>query len=540
LAEVDVWANRSVVSVRSKCGDEVAPEIRPENDLDGTNDDSDNDDDDYSDNDNGPGSTCPNRHKGTLRWYSLPDECNGTRRVVREHRYTVNDTIPPQILTNPLPPLETRVRCASQVDAVLENYSYLNVTDNCLGAFRVEPDFDGILPGTQECANRFVRQRHWTITDGCNVAQTVEMNVVVDDDQPPRFAENFTTQIAPSNLVIQCERELPRLPPLTNIQVYDECDGTAYAMVDEFFDDDDDDGTAATDVNTNSSSSSSGSTTGTTTSSSCPDRLVVRREWTARDQCGNEVRHEQVIRINDTTPPSFHYNVSGVQRTCLWPPNGHYLCFRNFTRALQGFWKPDNCRRPLRFHLQSKCQARDCLSDDESDCTQEASSTSGDNHQQTCLVDPLNDLVCMKLERPEGNRARRYRVTMVASDACGNETPLTFVFLVPGRGYGEERPNGRLGHPCDDHLQLTAPSMTRGGTWNWIETPFGMATVRQNLPATETTTTKSGTPSSTKKHPRTSQLVKTSSASSPFQAVYTTSFLLFLCTYLFGFFFFAM
>jgi hypothetical protein len=102
---------------------------------------------------------------------------------------------------------------------------------------------------------------------------------------------------------------------------------------------------------------------------------------------------------------------------CLWPPNHWYVCFD------KGQFSPtitDNCSEPIEWTLDG------CASDQPDDAKDDAwPGWNGDGRTtRDCAADPAGGGFCVRAERagggPDAQAGRRYAVTIVAADACGN------------------------------------------------------------------------------------------------------------------------
>jgi hypothetical protein len=117
---------------------------------------------------------------------------------------------------------------------------------------------------SHRCAGTMVITRTWTATDACgNSASDVQM-ITVQDRTPPVVT-------APPNVVLEC----PAVPA-TNVTgvatARDLCGGVALVY-------------------------------GDSVSNLCAGTMVIRRTWTATDDCGNSASALQTITVRDTTPP---------------------------------------------------------------------------------------------------------------------------------------------------------------------------------------------------------------------------------------------
>jgi hypothetical protein len=143
----------------------------------------------------------------------------------------------------------------------------------------------------------------------------------------------------------------------------------------------------------------------------CPNRYGLRRTWTATDRCGNARSTTQSITVVDTTPPVV---TSGSDTLyCLWPPNHKYVCFDAASFAPH---VTDNCGGTLTW------QFVDCHS------SQPDNDVADGNTVNDCTVAGDGQSFCVRSEWQGTKREGRfYDVTVVATDACGNNSNPTVI-----------------------------------------------------------------------------------------------------------------
>jgi len=136
----------------------------------------------------------------------------------------------------------------------------------------------------------------------------------------------------------------------------------------------------------------------------CPGNYTILRTWSAIDSCGNLSSDTQTITVRDTTPPVVTESFEDIH--CLWPPNHKHV---PFTRADFNPRITDNCSEPIVWVFEG------CASDQPDDGLGDGSTG------EDCVVAPDGTGFLVRSERsgllPAG---RRYRTTIMATDACGN------------------------------------------------------------------------------------------------------------------------
>jgi hypothetical protein len=136
----------------------------------------------------------------------------------------------------------------------------------------------------------------------------------------------------------------------------------------------------------------------------CPVGKVrerIERTWTATDAAGNDASCEQTISIVDADPPAVS---CAVAVDTLWPPN-HKFVDVGFT-----FSAADVCdTTPLAVAI--------AVTSDEP--TSKAAGAGGGSHCPDAIVGPDRS-VRLRSERSGPRDGRVYRVTVTATDSCGN------------------------------------------------------------------------------------------------------------------------
>ncbi|MBK9105719.1 MAG: T9SS type A sorting domain-containing protein [Saprospiraceae bacterium] len=203
--------------------------------------------------------TCANRYTIT-RTYLATDLCGNTASC--SQTITVLDNTPPTLTC----PANLTVSCASQVPAA--NTSLVTgVSDACGGAVTVS-----VLPdviSNQTCANRYIITRTYRATDICGNTGSCSQTITVFDNTPP-------TLICFANLTVSCASQVPIANTGLVTGVSDACGGTVTVSV-------------LPDAISNQT---------------CANRYTITRTYVATDVCGNTGTCAQTITVFDNIPPS--------------------------------------------------------------------------------------------------------------------------------------------------------------------------------------------------------------------------------------------
>jgi HYR domain/Secretion system C-terminal sorting domain/Immunoglobulin I-set domain len=205
------------------------------------------------------GQTCANRYTIT-RTYRATDVCGNAAECSQV--ITVNDQTPPMLTC----PSDITVSCTNLVPA--PNPSAVTaVSDNCAGAVVVTHQGDVIID--QTCVNRYTIKRTYRATDVCGNFTECIQNIVVFDQIAPTF-------INPTTVTVSCAGQVP----VPNIAVVtglaDNCGGPVTV-------------TYIGDV---------------INGQSCANRYTISRTYLVTDACGNAANCNQIIIVNDQTPPT--------------------------------------------------------------------------------------------------------------------------------------------------------------------------------------------------------------------------------------------
>jgi gliding motility-associated-like protein len=200
--------------------------------------------------DTSDGLSCP---ETITRRYRVTDDCGNF--IFVNQTITINDTIAP--LFDPTP-ADITVQCPGDIPAMIN----LGYTDNCDGIGTVA-GLDS--PLIDPCGGIVVRT--WTYVDACGNSVITTQNITVHDTISP-------TASAPLSVSVQCIGDVPMWDVLSVITESDNC--TANPIVAWEGD--------------------------LSNGLSCPE--TITRSYSITDDCGNEFIVNQIITVNDITPPT--------------------------------------------------------------------------------------------------------------------------------------------------------------------------------------------------------------------------------------------
>ncbi|MCH2225252.1 MAG: PKD domain-containing protein, partial [Crocinitomicaceae bacterium] len=199
------------------------------------------------------GLTCP---ETITRTYSITDDCGN--QITVDQTITINDVTPPTATA----PANINVECIADVppaDILLITDEADNCTTNPTVA-HVADVSDGLT-----CPETITRT--YSITDDCGNQIAVDQIITINDVTPP-------TATAPASVNVQC---IGDVPPADILLITDEADNcTTNPTVAHVAD------------------ISDGLT--------CPE--TITRTYSITDDCGNQITVDQIIIVNDTTPPT--------------------------------------------------------------------------------------------------------------------------------------------------------------------------------------------------------------------------------------------
>ncbi|HPI05624.1 MAG TPA: gliding motility-associated C-terminal domain-containing protein [Saprospiraceae bacterium] len=228
-------------------------------------------------------NTCGYYTYQITRTFTATDECNNTRTATQV--ISVVDSLGPVFAGY------TDTTGVCDVAPVLP---IPIATDACSG-ITATPDTVSVVTTPGLCPNSYTLTITWIARDVCNNSSTFTQNIAISDTVRP-----VLTNIPP-NVTVSCDA-IPLAPNVSTFNATDNCDNAVDVTLLE---------TELRNPDPNN----------------CDHwtNYVIRREWTATDNCGNTRKYTQNILIQDNTPPQL------VAPAALALPNDPGECGRDFT-----------------------------------------------------------------------------------------------------------------------------------------------------------------------------------------------------------------
>ena len=208
---------------------------------------------------------CPNSYSLQRKW-TITDNCGNATTAVQI--LTVEDNTPPVFISVPS---NTLVSCEN-IPAVATP----TASDNCAAAVNITYNGETIINGA--CLDSYSLRRSWTAKDSCGNTATAVQMITVQDISAPNF-----TQI-PSDVTVNCDG----VPAVSTPAAVDNCDAFVSIVYS---------GQIRVDGN-------------------CNHSYMLRREWVATDNCGNNATATQRITVQDKTAPVFTTVPSAITVSC--------------------------------------------------------------------------------------------------------------------------------------------------------------------------------------------------------------------------------
>jgi gliding motility-associated-like protein len=221
-------------------------------------------------------AVCSHFTYNIVRTFTATDQCGNTR--------TTTQTISVIDNLGPVPGgiLDTTALCSA-----LQPFPapVPMATDACSG-LTAAPIQQGQTITTGPCTDQYTIVVQWVASDVCGNLTTFDQRVHVIDTVSPTLVN------IPPNITVECDA-IPTPPNTLTFNAADNCDNsvTVSLLESEIRNPD-------------------------TTNCAHWTNYIVKREWTATDNCGNTRTYTQLIQIEDTTPPAI-----GPPANMMFPNN---------------------------------------------------------------------------------------------------------------------------------------------------------------------------------------------------------------------------
>jgi len=205
------------------------------------------------------------------RTWTATDACGNATQGVQV--IVVNDTTEPVLASIPA---DVTINC----DEDLPLADGATATDNCDNDVEITVTDVETVPIAigSDCEGLGAITRTFTATDNCGNSTVATQVIVIQDATDPTLAN------VPADVTVECDA-IPTTP--TNITATDNCDTNPIIDFNE-----------------------------ERTNGACEDSFVLLRTWTATDACGNATSQQQVITVDDTTPPVLSGIPADIEGDC--------------------------------------------------------------------------------------------------------------------------------------------------------------------------------------------------------------------------------
>ncbi|WP_418639027.1 DUF7507 domain-containing protein [Winogradskyella sp.] len=213
-------------------------------------------------------------HTTIVRTWTFVDDCGNSSSV--SQNITVADTTAPTFTV----PANLNIECGVDPNNLSITGDVTDEKDNCSSGLNATYT-DSVTNGN--CTNTEKITRTWSLTDDCNNTTTHVQTINVVDTTAP-------TLIIPSDVTLECTD--PTDPSATGTATgSDSCGNVTISYND-------------------------------TSVANCGNTEKIKRTWTATDDCGNTKSLNQIITVEDTTPPTIDTPASDIMIECGVTPSG--------------------------------------------------------------------------------------------------------------------------------------------------------------------------------------------------------------------------
>ncbi|WP_067149106.1 HYR-like domain-containing protein [Pseudotamlana agarivorans] len=190
------------------------------------------------------------------RTWTFTDDCSNTSRTTQT--ITVTDTTAPVLDL----PVNVTAECSDSLSPII--FGTATATDNCDPAPVVTYN-DVKTNGS--CSGTYTITRTWTATDSCGNTVSADQIISTSDTTAPTFDQS----VLPVDVVVECDN----VPASEVLTASDNCGNASVSVSDRRI------------------------------NGSCPSDYIIKRTYTATDECGLTNTHIQTITVQDTKAPVF-------------------------------------------------------------------------------------------------------------------------------------------------------------------------------------------------------------------------------------------
>ncbi|MFV5703893.1 hypothetical protein ACM55F_18750, partial [Flavobacterium sp. XS2P12] len=201
--------------------------------------------------------------EGTVTYTYTFTDCEGTAHDW-VYTYSIDDTIAP---TATVPANIIGIQCKADIP-IAKITDITDETDNCSGSVTVTVN-DTNDEGSGCKGSPYIVTRTYTLRDCAGNLTNLVQTITVEDTIAPLLSG------IPANTTVECDF-VPTVEIEANISATDNCDT---APIVTYLGEERIDG-------------------------NCPSSYTLTRTWTATDACGNSSTKSQIIKVQDTTPPT--------------------------------------------------------------------------------------------------------------------------------------------------------------------------------------------------------------------------------------------
>lgn len=204
------------------------------------------------------------------REWTVTDKCGNS--ATTSQLIKVEDKLAPVIVGTP-PNLT--MSCSQLIPAISTNITAMDNCDKLVELSFKETKING------SCPDSYTLKREWIATDNCNNKATKTQSIVLRDLHAPVFLS------VPISITVDCDKV-----PASTIKALDNCDKDVSIVLVE-----------------------------TKEKGNCPDSYLLKRVWTATDNCGNSKTTSHLITVRDRTIPKFTNTPANITVECNAVPN---------------------------------------------------------------------------------------------------------------------------------------------------------------------------------------------------------------------------